>query len=159
MSKSKTKTKTKTKPSCAGKAKKRCSASAQKGKGVKKMLKKDLNAFRELLLKKKEEILEGIEHVSVDSLNKSQKDAAGDISAYTYHMADVATDTYDREFSLSLGSAEREMLYEVNESLKSIEDRSYGICQDCHRPIARPRLKAVPYAKLCLKCKENSENS
>jgi RNA polymerase-binding protein DksA len=123
----------------------------------KKLNKKELKIFKDLLLKKKEEILEGIEHVSADSLKKSQKDAAGDISAYTLHMADVATDTYDREFSLGLGSSEREMLYEVNEALKRIEDASYGICQSCSKLIAKTRLKAVPYTKLCLKCQEAKE--
>ena len=121
--------------------------------------KKELKIFKGLLLKKREEVGEGIEHVSADTLKKSQKEAAGDISAYTYHMADVATDTYDREFSLSLGSSEREMLYEVNEALKRIEDATYGICESCLKLIAKTRLKAVPHAKLCLKCKKAQEES
>ena len=130
-----------------------------KTKTRKKMNKKDLKIFKELLLRNKEEILEGIEHVSVDTLKKSQKEAAGDISAYTFHMADVATDTYDREFSLGLGSSEREMLYEVNEALRRIEDSSYGICEGCLKLIAKTRLKAVPHTKLCLKCQEAREKS
>ena len=121
------------------------------------MLKKDLKVFKGLLLKRKEEILEGISHVAEDTLKKSQKDAAGDISAYTFHMADVATDTYDREFSLGLGSSEREMLYEVKEALKRIEDNSYGVCEDCRNLIAKTRLKAVPHVKLCLKCQQKRE--
>lgn len=123
----------------------------------KKMNRKSLKAFKELLLRKKEEILEGIAHVSADTLRKSQKEAAGDISAYTLHMADVATDTYDREFSLGLGSSEREMLYEVNEALKRIEEASYGVCQSCLKLITKTRLKAVPHTKLCLKCQQARE--
>ena len=128
-----------------------------KTKTRKRMNKKELKIFRELLLKKKEEILEGIEHVSADTLRKSQKEAAGDISAYTYHMADVATDTYDREFALSLGGVEREMLYSVKEALKRIEDSTYGVCEACLKLIAKTRLKAVPQAKLCLMCQEARE--
>lgn len=123
----------------------------------KKLSKKELNDFKKLILDKKEEILEGIKHISEDTLKKSQKDAAGDISGYTYHMADVATDTYDREFSLSLASSEREALYELDDALKRIEEGTFGVCEECKSLIAKNRLKAVPYAKLCVKCKEKKE--
>lgn len=73
-----------------------------KTKLKKKFSKKELLEFKKLILRKKEEILDHIKHISEDSLRKSQKEASGDISGYTYHMADVATDTYDREFSLGL---------------------------------------------------------
>ncbi len=123
----------------------------------KKFNKKELNDFKKLLLARKEEITEGIKHISDDTLKKSPKDASGDISGYTYHMADVATDTYDREFSLGLASSEREVLYELEDALKKIDDGNFGICEECKSPIARTRLKAVPYARLCIKCKEKKE--
>ena len=123
----------------------------------KKLLKKELAEFKKLLLKRKEEILDGIKHVSEDTLNKSQKEASGDISGYTYHMADVATDTYDREFSLGLASNERAWLYEIDDALKKIEDGTFGICEGCKMLITKVRLKAVPHARLCLKCQEKRE--
>lgn len=123
----------------------------------KKFAKKELNEFKKNILKLKEGMLEGIKHVCEDTLKKSQKDAAGDISGYTYHMADVATDTYDREFSLGLASHERKLLYELDDALKKIEDGSFGICEDCKSLIAKNRLKAVPYARLCVKCQEKKE--
>ena len=123
----------------------------------KKFNKKELAEFKKLILKRKEEILEGIKHISEDTLKKSQKDAAGDISGYTYHMADVATDTYDREFSLGLASNERKLLYEFDDALKRIEEGTFGVCEDCKSLIAKNRLKAVPYARLCVKCQEKKE--
>lgn len=123
----------------------------------KKLNKKELSDFKNLILARKEEMIEGIKHVSEDALKKSQKDAAGDISGYTYHMADVATDTYDREFSLSLASNEREALYELDDALKRIEDGTFGICEECNDLIAKNRLKAVLHARLCIKCKEKKE--
>ncbi|MFA5145520.1 MAG: TraR/DksA family transcriptional regulator [Candidatus Omnitrophota bacterium] len=123
----------------------------------KKFNKKDLAEFKKIILKRKEEMLEGIKHISEDTLKKSQKEASGDISGYTYHMADVATDSYDREFSLGLASNERQMLYEIDDSLKKIEDGVFGICEGCKSLIARTRLKAVPYARLCVKCQEKKE--
>ncbi len=128
------------------------------GTPVKKKLdKKGLSEFKKLIFKRKEEILEGIKHISEDTLKKSQKDAAGDISSYTYHMADVATDTYDREFSLGLASNGREALYELDDALKRIEDGTFGICEDCKQSITKNRLKAVPYARFCVKCQEKKE--
>ena len=123
----------------------------------KKLNRKELALFRKLILKRKEEIIDDIKHISEDTLKKSQKDASGDISGYTYHMADVATDTYDREFSLSLASNEHKSLYELDDALKKIEEGTFGICEECKSFIAKTRLKAVPYARLCVKCQEKKE--
>jgi RNA polymerase-binding protein DksA len=125
--------------------------------GKKKFNKTDLGYFKKIILKRKEETLGDIKHIAEDTLKKSQKDAAGDISGHTYHMADVATDTYDREFSLGLASNEREILYELDDSLKRIEEGTFGICEGCKTLITKTRLKAIPYARLCLKCQEKKE--
>lgn len=122
-----------------------------------KFNKKELDFFRKLILKRKEEILDGIKHIADDTLKKSQKDASGDISGYTYHMADVATDTYDREFSLGLASNERELLYELDDAMKKIEEGTFGICEECKQLITKTRLKAVVYCRLCVKCQEKRE--
>lgn len=123
----------------------------------KKLNKKELADFKKIVLKKKEEILDDIKHISEDTLKKSQKDASGDISGYTYHMADVATDTYDREFSMGIASNERKVIYELDDALKKIEEGAFGICEECKNLIAKNRLKAVPYARLCIKCQEKKE--
>lgn len=123
----------------------------------KKFTKKELSAFKNLILKKKDEILEEINHIAEDTLKKSQKDASGDISGYTYHMADVATDTYDREFSMGLASNERQLLYEFDDAIKKVDEGTFGICEDCKSSISKTRLKAVPYARLCIKCQEKKE--
>lgn len=125
--------------------------------GKKKFNKKELTEFKKIILKRKDEILDEIKHISEDTLKKSQKEASGDISGYTYHMADVATDNYDREFSLGLASNGRRIFYELDDALKKIEDSTFGICEDCKSLIAKNRLKAVPYARLCVKCQEKRE--
>ena len=113
--------------------------------------------FKKIVLKRKDEILDEIKHISEDTLKKSQKEASGDISGYTYHMADVATDTYDREFSLGLASNDRELLYELDDALKKIDEGTFGICEECKSLITKVRLKAVPYARLCVKCQKRKE--
>ena len=146
--------KKKTKMKVKIKAKKRTKITAPK---IKKMSKKELLEFKKLILKVKDEIIDDIKHISDDTLKKSQKDASGDISGYTYHMADVATDTYDREFSLSLASNDRQFLYELEDALKRIDDGIFGVCESCKALISKTRLKAVPYARLCVKCQEKKE--
>lgn len=122
-----------------------------------KFSKKELIYFKKLILKKKEETLDDIKHISEDTLKKSQKDASGDISGYTYHMANVATDTYDREFSLGIASNERKLIYEFDDAIKKIEEGTYGTCENCKGLIPKVRLKALPYARFCLKCQEEKE--
>lgn len=123
----------------------------------KKFDKKDLAGFKKIIISKKEEILDDIKHISDDTLKKSQKEASGDISGYTYHMADVATDSYDREFSLGIASNDREVLYELDDALKRIEDGAFGICEECKVLIGKNRLKAVPQARFCIKCQQKRE--
>ncbi len=131
---------------------------AKGGSKVKrKLTKKELKDFKKIILKKKEEMFDDLKHISDDTLKKSQKEASGDISGYTYHMADVATDNYDREFSLGLASNDRQSLYELEDALKRIEEGSFGICDGCKNPIAKIRLKAVPSTRLCIKCQEKRE--
>ncbi len=123
----------------------------------KKLLKKELANYKKMILKMKEEILEELRHIKENTLSQSQRDAAGDISAYTSHMADVATDSYDREFSLGLASNEHKVLYEIEDSLKRIDDGSFGLCESCSKSIAKTRLNALPYTRLCKKCQEKLE--
>jgi RNA polymerase-binding protein DksA len=72
-------------------------------------------------------------------------------------MADVATDTYDREFSMGIASNERKVIYEIDDALKKIEEGTFGICEGCKNLITKVRLKAVPHARLCIKCQEKKE--
>ena len=139
------------------KAKRKVSRVQKKAASKNKLSKKYLQVFKKILLKLKEDINDQIKHIYDNTLKKSQRDAAGDISGYTLHMADVATDTYDREFSLGLATNDRELLYEIEDSLKRIEEQTFGFCEQCHKPISKTRLKAIPYTRTCLKCKEHSE--
>ena len=123
----------------------------------KKLNKKEMAEYKKLLLNRKGDVMDAIDHASEETIKKSQKDASGDISGYTYHMADVATDTYDREFSLGVVSTERKILIEVADALKKLEEGVFGICEGCKLPIAKTRLKAIPYARLCVKCQEKKE--
>ena len=121
------------------------------------MDKKNLKLFKELLLKKKAEFQKGIQHIAEDALKTSQRDAAGDLSAYSLHMADVATDNYDREFSLGLADKEQTIVHRIDAAIEKIEESTFGDCELCAKKISIVRLKVVPYAELCVPCQEKQE--
>lgn len=123
----------------------------------KRFARKDLEAYKEKLLNLKDDTLNQIRDISKDTLMKSQKDISGDISGYSIHMADVASDNYERDFNIGLVSSERRIVMDINEALKRIEDKSYGDCASCKKPITKTRLNAIPYARHCKKCQEKLE--
>lgn len=121
------------------------------------MDKRTREKFKKLLLGEREKITGEITRLSEDTLSSSQRDSSGDLSAYSMHMADMGTDTFQRDLELGLVSKEQEILYKIDEALQMIEEGIYGKCQECGKPIKESRLKAVPFAKLCVPCQEKEE--
>jgi RNA polymerase-binding protein DksA len=122
------------------------------------MLKKpDTGHFKKLLEAARKKIAGDLAHLEKDSLNLSQRDASGDLSGYSIHIADMATDNFDREFNLGLASNEQELLNQIDEALRKIDEGRFGICDVCSKPITQKRLIAVPYARFCIKCQAEEE--
>ncbi|MBP9733109.1 MAG: TraR/DksA C4-type zinc finger protein [Candidatus Omnitrophica bacterium] len=119
----------------------------------------DLKAFKKSLQELQFRLNEGMDRVKGDTLNKSSKDSSGDLSGYSLHMADQATDNYDREFALNLAGNEQEFLYKIDEALKRIEEKTYGVCIECSKAINKNRLKVVPFAEYCITCQEAQEKN
>lgn len=117
----------------------------------------DRAMYKQLLLDLRDHLLDRINFLAGDNLNRSQRESSGDLSAYGFHMADAGTDNFDREFALSMVSSEQDGLYEVEEALKRLEAGLYGICEMCEKPIAKPRLQAVPFTRLCVTCQASTE--
>jgi RNA polymerase-binding transcription factor DksA len=113
----------------------------------------------QLLLNIRDRLLDGIEFHASDNLRRTQKDASSDLSAYSFHMADAGTDNFDREFALSMVSNEQELLYEINEAIKRIENGTYGLCEMSGKPIPKPRLDAIPWTRYTVECQEEIEKT
>ena len=122
------------------------------------MKKGELKIFKKLLIDERENIETEMHKQGNANFSRSQRDFSGDLSGYSFHMADVGTDAYDREFAGNLITGEQKMLFEIDEALLRIEDGSYGICQNCNRSIGKKRLEVVPYARLCRRCKQKVES-
>ena len=121
------------------------------------MDKKTLDKFKQLLVQTRSKIAGNLQHLEKDTLNTSQREAAGDLSGYSLHMADQATDNFDREFTLGLASVEQRVLNLVEAALRKVNDKTYGACESCKKPIPQKRLTAMPYTPLCIKCQEIEE--
>jgi RNA polymerase-binding protein DksA len=118
--------------------------------------KADLKKFEELLLKKRQELLDNIKGLREDSTS-TIKEATGDLSSYSYHMADLGTDAQEREKKFLLASKSGRLIYHIDEALRRIKDGTFGKCHQCGKNISAPRLKAVPHARMCIECKELEE--
>ncbi len=123
----------------------------------KKKINPKFEIYKKLLLKTKDQILGDIHNLSDENAGGGN-DRGGDISGHALHMADVATDMYDREFALGLAANDRELLSLINQAMARIEQGTYGICAECKKTIAVTRLKALPHAKTCLKCQQKLES-
>lgn len=120
------------------------------------MRKADLKRYEQLLQAKRRDIIEDIKGLRKDSTN-TIKDATGDLSSYSYHMADLGTDAQEREKKFLLASKSGRLIYHIDEALRRIENGTYGKCHECKKDISKARLTAVPHARLCIECKEAEE--
>ena len=121
-----------------------------------KLTKSQLKEFKQRLLEERAKFAGEIRAIAREA-SKNPREASGDLSAYTVHMADMSSDTYERELFVDLASSEQEVLYQIDEALKRFEEGTYGTCQQCNKPITLSRLKAVPYTSLCISCQRAKE--
>lgn len=87
------------------------------------------------------------------------RDASEEQPAYSLHMADAGTDTYDRDFALGIATSEQEALYEIDQAINRIQEGSYGICELTGKPIETERLKAVPWTRFSATAEQELENN
>ena len=116
---------------------------------------KTLDEYRNLLLIKRAELVGDLSAMEAEALQSG----GGNLSNVPIHRADVGTDTYDQDFMLGLAEKERSRLREIDEALRRIEDRTYGVCQMTGKPIPRARLLAKPWAKYTIESARKVEGN
>lgn len=126
--------------------------------GVKKA-RGEMAKYQRLLLDLRDHVIDQISGLAGENLRHNPRETAGDLSGYSFHMADTGTDNFDREFALSLVSSEQEALYEIEGALKRIDLGTYGQCESCEKPVAKERLMAVPFARMCVRCQSEAERN
>jgi RNA polymerase-binding protein DksA len=121
------------------------------------MRKRELAKYEKLLLGKRASLLKDIELLKERNLDSTTKDATGDHSSYSFHMADLGTDAMEREKAFHFASKSGRLLHHIDEALRRVRNNTYGKCLICGQNINPKRLEAVPHARFCIECKEKEE--
>ncbi len=119
----------------------------------------ELNVYKERLLMLRARLQGDVTQLADAALKKSRSEANGDLSSMPIHMADIGSDNFEQEFTLSLMENEGAALEKIEASLERIEEGVYGTCEECGVKIPKNRLNAIPYATLCVKCASRQEGT
>ncbi len=90
-------------------------------------------------------------------MNGLAKESAQEMAGYSLHMADSGTDNFDRDFALSLLSADQDSVYEIEEALKRIEKKTFGVCELTGKTIPKARLEAIPWTRFTVEAQAQLE--
>jgi len=121
------------------------------------MKKADMKTYKERLLALRARLRGDVTAMADSALKKNRLEASGDLSSMPIHMAELGSDNFEQEFTLSLMATEEGTLEAIESALERIEDSAYGRCVDCGGVIPKTRLNAIPYTPLCIKCAEAQE--
>ncbi|MFQ6674321.1 MAG: TraR/DksA family transcriptional regulator [Fidelibacterota bacterium] len=122
-----------------------------------KLSKKKLEYFKKNILEKREKALIQMGYIRERSINdQANLDSTARDSTYAYHMADVGTDSQEREKSFLWYTRENNFIRYLDEALERIENETYGFCIECGEPIREERLEEVPHTQHCVNCKNKN---
>lgn len=111
----------------------------------------ELEYFRDIIIKKRDEAEKELESLQ-NSLRDSMENAS-DESAYSFHMADAGTDAQEREKTYMLYNRTRKFVRYLDDALRRIDNKTYGVCKVTGKKISKGRLEAVPHTQLSIEAK------
>lgn len=128
-------------------------------KKSKSMPKKQLQHFEKRLLEERKRVLKELGHYD-ETFGATPQNADGDLSSYSFHMADQGTDAMEREKAFLFASQEGRFLWHIDEALRRLyrSPETFGKCHGCGEDIDFDRLDALPHARLCITCKQREED-
>jgi RNA polymerase-binding transcription factor DksA len=119
------------------------------------MTKTELESYQEQLLGLQRRLRGDVSNLANEALHERGGD--GNLSNVPLHMADLGTDNFEQENTLSLLANEEQRLTEIVEALDRIKQGRFGKCEECQGAIPRARLKEIPYARFCVECARKQE--
>ena len=122
--------------------------------GDKKLSEADLETYKNRLMTLRARIRGDVSTMADGALSQSRSEAAGDLSAMPLHMADIGSDNFEREQTLSFIQSDSKTLMLIEEALARIKSGTYGICESCGCSIPKARLNVLPYTDCCVRCVE-----
>ena len=117
---------------------------------------KEIQELKAQLLSERKDLEAQYKELEESSFGTNQSELTGEMG-FDEEYADAGTATFERERDLSLVNNLRDLMERIDKALGKIEDGTYGLCDRCGKPIEKPRLKALPYANLCIKDKQAEE--
>jgi DnaK suppressor protein len=116
------------------------------------LTKAEMESFRQQLLALKKRVGGDLSELEEEALHAVGGEESGGLSNVPVHPADLGTDNFEEALALDLLENEEKILDEVNDALARIEQGTFGRCENCGQEISRERLKALPYARYCIRC-------
>ena len=121
--------------------------------------KRELNDIKKRLLEEREELQRQAAEIEESSFGGGQSELSGDLASFDEEFADAGTATFEREKDLSLTNNIRDLTEKIDHAMELIDQGTYGLCERCGKPIEKARIKALPYATLCIKDKQAEERT
>ena len=121
------------------------------------MRKTELVKFRRTLEEEKVRVTQSLAHHEKIIKHTDAQSGLETGKAHSNHMADQGSDEFQYETTIKFANTEGRYLYNIEEALTRIEDGTYGKCIECKKAIGLPRLKRLPYTRMCIDCKEKEE--
>ncbi|MEO6210968.1 MAG: TraR/DksA C4-type zinc finger protein [Gemmatimonadaceae bacterium] len=124
------------------------------------MAKKTLAHFEKRLLDERKRVVKELGSYG-EAFGATLQSADGNLSSYSFHMADQGTDAMEREKAFLFASSEGRFLWHIDEALRRLyrSPQTFGRCHSCHEEIDFDRLDALPHARLCFTCKQREEDA
>jgi DnaK suppressor protein len=123
------------------------------------MTKNQIEKYRDALLALRSRLKGDVSHLTSEALRKDSGEAGGNLSNTPIHMADLGTDAFEQEFTLSLLENEEQTLEQISAALKRIDQGVFGRCEECTGPIPSARLQALPFTRHCVECARKLQQS
>ncbi len=115
--------------------------------------KKELERYRDILLKKRSELVGDVANLEGEALNAS----SGSLSHTPQHLAEQGTESFDQALSLDIAQVDRNLIREIDDALKRIKDGTFGICLLTHKPISKDRLEELPWTRYSIEAARERE--
>ena len=120
---------------------------------------RELKNFKDLIVAQKNEILENARRLRESLVDENTGEYVGENTTFSMHMAEHGTDEMEREKAFMLIQRDEKHLFHLETALQRIDNKTYGLCVSCGKPIDKGRLEAVPITQHCIKCKTTLSSS
>ncbi len=120
------------------------------GEGASRFTLQELEKLRQTLLEKRRELLDDVGSLQSEAMGMNSSGESIDSSSMPIHMAERGSDTWEQEFTYRLLENKEALLREINDAIQRLQDNTYGICRASQKPIAKSRLRFIPWARYCI---------